>query len=489
MTDREAHGARDDARETLARAASFARRTLRFWRLIVGFLVVGGAACAAFLLLGNQTFRSEMMVLYSEGVRVTDEAERPDSARSVGLRLKEILMSRAALDGLVRKFDLYPKVSRTLGPIDAVEELRKHVEFRAPGGYTFSIAFSGSSPDEAQRVTRSLGELLISEDADLRRTQALVTRDFLEAEKAATESGLRRREQELASFMAEHPRFAFDATPLSTGAAIRASHDEPKVTPPPRTAPRSAPRAARRKAAPAAAPVPPARAREAQVAADEVARASAGAATARTKLAHLRTRFTAAHPDVRAAAAELERATGRLKAATASARAAAERLAVETEVAQGREAPAAAAPAPVWRRAPAAPRVVAPVVATDKPDVVALETTWMKLTRGVTEARQHEDEVEAALFRANMAVSSEAGGGGAQVVVIDPAFLPRSPVPPGRTTIVGMFIAAALFLGFGAAVVRAVVDDRIRDAGDLSGVLTVLAEIPRAPSGRSHVHI
>jgi hypothetical protein len=104
-----------------------------------------------------------------------------------------------------------------------VEELRKHVEFRAPGGDTFSIAFTGNSPTQAQDVTARLAELVIGQDSGLRKKRALVTRDFLEIEERRTESDLRDKEQALASFMGAHPRFAFDVTPLATGAAIRAS--------------------------------------------------------------------------------------------------------------------------------------------------------------------------------------------------------------------------------------------------------------------------
>jgi uncharacterized protein involved in exopolysaccharide biosynthesis len=118
---------------------------------------------------------------------------------------------------------------------------------------------------------------------------------------------------------------------------------------------------------------------------------------------------------------------------------------------------------------------------------VALETEWVKLTRGVTEARQHQDQVEAALFKANIAASSESGGHGVQVTTIDSAFLPQNAVPPGRTMIAGIFAAISLLLGALGAIVRAVLDDRVHDGRDLSRVSEVLVEIPRASSRRAHV--
>ena len=89
--------------------------------------------------------------------------------------------------------------------------------------FYFKIAFEGSSPEDAQNVTSRLTELVIEEDSRLRKTQARVTQEFFMAEKTRTETQLNDAEHELASFMAQHPRFALDATPLTNGAAIRAS--------------------------------------------------------------------------------------------------------------------------------------------------------------------------------------------------------------------------------------------------------------------------
>jgi hypothetical protein len=225
--------------EQLARAAAFMRRALRSWRSALGVALLGGAACAAFLFVRQPTFRSETVILYSAGVRPGDDPDRPDASRSVAFRLKEILMSRASLDVIVREFNLYPEIRRTRGPVDAVEELKKHIEFRAPGGDTFSLAFTGASPWEARAVTARLAEVVIGQDSDLRRKQAILVRDFLETEKRATEGALRDAEIALASFMGEHPRFALDATPLVTGAAIRATFGEGIVQ---SEAPHAAPR-------------------------------------------------------------------------------------------------------------------------------------------------------------------------------------------------------------------------------------------------------
>jgi uncharacterized protein involved in exopolysaccharide biosynthesis len=303
----------DETHELLSNAAAFARRALRFWRTALSVLFLGGVACAVFLRVRHSMFRSETVILYADGPRTDDDADRPDTARSVTVRLKEILMSRSSLDAVVREFDLYPEIRRLRGSIDAVEELRKHVEVRAPGGDTLSIAFTGASPSEARDVTAKLAEMLIRQDSDIRKNQAILVRDFLETEKRATEDGLREAELALASFMAAHPRFALDATPLATGAAIRASLGPGTVQPTPLPGvPRSRVPARTRDGTGAGSETSanPTGARGSnntrEAAAAEWAQARAALAAARANLADLASRFTPAHPDVRAAQAELD---------------------------------------------------------------------------------------------------------------------------------------------------------------------------------------
>jgi uncharacterized protein involved in exopolysaccharide biosynthesis len=116
-------------------------------------------------------------------------------------------------------------------------------------------------------------------------------------------------------------------------------------------------------------------------------------------------------------------------------------------------------------------------------DVVALETEWVKLTRGATEARQHQDQVEAALFKAKSAVDSEKRDYGVHVTMIDPAFLPQSAVPPGRTMIVALFAGGALSLAIVAALLKALLSDRVYEERDIGQLAPVLALVPR----RAHV--
>ena len=482
-----------ELRDQIADMGAFFRRALRFWTSVPLVLALGAVACAVFLFVRKPAYRSETVVLYSQAAASPGESgEQSAGVRNVTVRMKELLMSRPKLERVVGEFGLYPEVRNEAGMGEAVEELKKNIEYRAPGGDTFSIAFQGRSPDEVQGVTKRLASLVIDQDAELRRNQARVTRDFLITEKAKTEAALRTAERDLAAFMAKNPRFALDATPLATGAAIRATTPQavpggPGAQRPQTTVfvPRAAP------AGSGANPNAPRPVVATTVDADsELARANAAVAAARTNLAEQLEHYTAAHPDVRAAASAVERAESRLASLASAPRPAAPAPLAQAE--PGSEPAAASKPsAPVRVSSVAAPAAAAASgaqPAAPARDVVTLETEWLKLTRAVTEARQRQDQVEAALFKADILASSENGGRGLQMTVIDPAYLPTRPLPPGRTLIAAIFLAAALVFGVILALVRAVLDDRIFEARDARGPVALLAEIPRPMSfRRSHV--
>jgi hypothetical protein len=486
----------DETRDQLSGARRFLRRALRAWPTAFAVLLVGAGACAAFLLLRRPAFRSETIMLYSAVGRPGEDNERLEPTRSVTTRLKEILMSRATLDGIVREFDLYPEIRRARGPVDATEELKKHVEFKAPGGDAFSIAFTGTTAREAQAVTGRLADVVLGQDSDLRKKQAVAVRDFLEAEKSSTEEVLKDAELALASFIAAHPRFALDATPLATGAAVRAHLGTPGAAQlsagdSVRAGPLGAPSRLPSMLVEGALLSGAAESRVGREALAEQVRARAALAAARANFTDLAARFTPMHPDVRAAQAEVMRATARL--ATAEAAGAAVERSSSSDGAMRRTqaspgpAPSALAPGPGTSDTrpevpPVRTTVASKASSSGAPraerDLVALETEWVTLTRRATEARQHQDQVEAALFKANMAASSGRDEA-VQIARIDPAYLPETAVPPGRAVIVTIFAAVSALLAALGAALRALVDDRVYDERDLRELSPVLALVPR----------
>jgi len=452
--------------------ARFLRRMLHYWPAVLIALGLSALACAAFVYFRHPPFRSETVLLYSAGVSSADTSEESRSARSATARLKELLLSRPKLSQVVTSFGLYPDVQKKYGKEDAVEELKRHIEFKAPGGDTFSIAFTGSSPVETQRVTQALAQIVIDGDAELRKSQAELSRDFLATERASKATDLKNAEQRLAVFMGEHRRFALDATPLAAGAAIRATTAPAATGAPPSAGrfyvPASRPAA---RASGGSAPTAPTASATPSADAEERSRALAALAAARANLAEQLRHFTAQHPDVRAAQGEVERATARVAALPE----------VRPQPAAAPQ-PAATTPEPSPARrvvSAARPAATPASTANEKEDVVALETEWSKLTREVTAARQRLDQVEAALFKADVLASSERAGRAVQISVIDPAFIPERPLGLGLNVIIGIFLAVGLALGVTSAALAAAVDDHVYGEQDIVRVTEVLVQVPK----------
>ena len=92
--------------------------------------------------------------------------------------------------------------------------------------------------------------------------------------------------------------------------------------------------------------------------------------------------------------------------------------------------------------------------------------------------------VQLALFKADLAESSAREGPGAEVTVLDPAYLPERPVPPGPRTLLALCFAASLALAVGTALLRALFDDHVYDGSSVDDLVELLAESPRHAAGR-----
>ena len=453
----------ESERDPRRQVSAFVRRMARAWPSALIVVGLAASGVGAFMYYRPPAYHSETVLLYSQGVGVGEPTATSDNSRNAGVRLKELLLSRPRLGEIVARFGLYPNIGQKYGAEDAILELKRHVEFRAPGGDTFTIGYQGATAAEARAVTEALAQTVIVGDADLRRRQAELSLDFLSTERASKTRELKDAEQRLATFMGAHRRFALDATPLAAGAAIRATTAAPGAAAGPVGAAR----------APVVGGVAPPRAAAAVPARDseDSARALAGLAAARANLAEQLRRYTPAHPDVRAAQGELDRATARL-ASVGSA----ERPAPPPEIAAVEAAPAP----PPSRRSAATSSGSRPAVAPlQQEDVVLLETEWSKLTREVTGARQRLDQVEAELFKADVVAAAERAGRAVQISIIDPAFLPQRPLGPAPDAMMAALLALSALLGLLVAGVGALLDDRVYLGTDVALLGPVLAEVPK----------
>ncbi len=473
----------------LARLLTILKRALFNWKPSAFLVAIGLIAGVAFAAARQPNFKSETIVIYRQGVRLGDE--RGGLSLTLGARLKEMLLARSRLEGLIDELQLYQNVKAKQGVVEAIEQFRKDISFNPRSTDTFSIAYRGPNPETVQKVTERLALTLIQENQRLRVEQAKVRTEFLAAEKTRTEVELKDKERALAQFLSEHPEFALDQNASNSGVAVRARERASSAKDGARDASLEALRrqSLRLEAAISGetsvyalsdGPADP----EAEAARQQ---AEGALASARSNLASKRASFTDDHPDVKAAKARVAEAEAALK--SAEEKVAASRL-TGTKAAPGTDAESAKQKLREKKR-----KIDAEVAAREKTSkgeekpeqpteeatsIVGLETSWTRLSRDVSEARDQMTELERNFFRAQIEASSSLGGYSDQVVVLDPAFLPTRPEPPGKTLIVIIAGAASFMLAMVVALLRALLDRRIYEEADLSRIAPVLAVIPRA---------
>lgn len=463
------------ARDSLRPIFKLARRALRFaWVGAIAF-VLGAAAAVLLWYLRPTRYQSQTVLYYREGLQWADSHGEPhETARRVGQRLKDSVLSRPSLRQVILDLQLYSRVVGEGRIDDAIDEMLSRTTFKVNEGDTFTLAYTGESPDQAQRATALLAELLIAQNARLRAEQLDAAKGFLDAQTRRNEEVLRSKEAELARFLASHPEFLQEGAP--TGAAVRVATRAGSgdavagSTAADRPILRDEEDRIRQQLSAAADP------RVELVAQKE--QAQANLAAARRHLAEQRKLFTEKHPSVAAAAAAVadaeqahQRSVDALRTAEkASSSGAAKRGA------GGRDVP----PPGHAGRVPAGPATLSSDATRS---VVELETEYARLTREVAEERERVRKLDTKQFVATMAASSLTSGDAAQITVVDPAYRPARAMGPSRTLLLLASLAGSFALGLAAALGCAALDDHVYDRTDVErlGTARVLIEIARLP--------
>ncbi len=479
----------------LARMLTILKRALLNWKPSAALVILGVSAGLIFALVRKPDYKSETIVIYRQGVRLNQEGG--GTSLALGSRLEQMLLARGKLEAMLEELSLYQDVKVKRGANDAVEEFRKDVTFKARSTDTFSISYRGPDPETVQRVTQRLAQQLIDENQRLRVEQARVQREFLEAEKSRAELQLKTKERQQAQFLSDHPEFALDQNAQASGVAVRARERESGKAGATDSSLDALRRQSFRLDSAISGDAPASLRLEQQADPEaEAARASAEGqlSSARADLAAKRGIFTDDHPDVKAAQRRVADAEASLRNA-------------EDKVKASRLANAANSPSldPEAARAKLKEKkrkIDAEIAAREKAltdknkpeepitpneeasSIVGLETDWARMSRDVSEARTQMNELERNYFRAQIESSSSLGGYSDQVVVLDPAYVPTRPEPPGKSLIVVLAGAAALVFGLILAILRALLDDRIYEEADLARVSPVLAVVPRGGKRR-----
>ncbi|WP_437310669.1 hypothetical protein [Sorangium sp. So ce388] len=520
-------------RERLDRAISVLGRVRMYWRGAAAMIAVGLSISLALALVTKRVWRSEATILYRETIQTgRDPQSSTARAARLGPKLKDTLTARGTLAGVIEAFGLYPeKTARSM--VEAVEEIKNHVGFRAQSSDTYVISFTHDDPRVAQQVAARLTQILVD---DYRRDSlgtATMTRDFLRRELTEASAKVDEASRALATFLARNPQFQWGL------------NDSPYAPAPQPLGPPGAPAPAAARLAPAspARPVDPQLAAldrqlarveallgvarspaaapgqplpqsvvEAQRACDA---AAAAVASAEAALAEKLTTVTPIHPDAITAKRRAEAARSQLAAAesalglvragltevprdearalTPARRAAleAERSALLRQIAglraRGGGGVRAAAGGEA-RRAPGGEggRAAGGEGGRDagaEERVVELETEWHRLRLDLERAREYLKAVQANERAADLSADAAENKSETELDILDPAYLPSRP-DRGRGRVFFAGAAVTFFFALGVAGTRVLLNDTLYDGGDIHvlGGPSLLAEMPELPA-------
>ncbi len=187
----------------------------RWWILLSVFLCWGVAFGISWLLPAE--YRSEAVILIEEQ-RVPEQLIEPNIRSNVQDRLlsmKQQVLSRTRLQGIIDRFHLYSKERDWFLTKDPVAEMRKDIGdielVTTPGASSrqanltaFKIHYTANDPLLAQQVNNDLTSLFIDENLRSQQQLSQGTTDFLSAELAEARSKLQAQEAKVREFKARY---------------------------------------------------------------------------------------------------------------------------------------------------------------------------------------------------------------------------------------------------------------------------------------------
>ncbi|HUO25037.1 MAG TPA: hypothetical protein VMU61_05175 [Candidatus Aquilonibacter sp.] len=119
------------------------------------------------------------------------------------------ILSRTRLLHIIDQLNLYANGERQLSPDEKVDLMRKDIQIDLVRDShdeinAFNVSFSDRDPHVAQRVTKELTALFISENVEVRQQQSEDTTKFLEEQLATARNALADQEEKVRMFKAQH---------------------------------------------------------------------------------------------------------------------------------------------------------------------------------------------------------------------------------------------------------------------------------------------
>ena len=432
----------------------------RPWLAVLPLLLTLAAAVALSFLLPPR-YKSQTLILVEPDPIPASLVPQLSNER-VGRRLQTLrqeVQSRTRLEMVARELDPYGSLAKE-PLINTIERMGAAVSVSVKGYDAFSIEFVHRDPVMAMHVVDRLARVFMEDVAGTQQRQISAAYQFIQSQREDARQQLEGKEAALRSYKEQHMGQLPEQVPANLATLQRLQLEQRTVSDSVR------------------------RAIDVQLLLENTASALAGVAATpapdtlmglEAALVQLRTRYTEAHPDVRALVARVELLDAAQRAETPvsppldpAAVALAQRkreAALELRALESRLAELDKRIAALQVRVEAAPR---------------REQEILVLTRDNKKLSENYGQLLANKLDAEMAARLEQQQGGRQFRILDPASLPERPSFPDHNLFALLGGIVGLLLGAGLAVVVDWLDPTLKDADEAAAMLglPLLAVIP-----------
>jgi succinoglycan biosynthesis transport protein ExoP len=128
--------------------------------------------------------------------------------------ISQEIMSRARLEELIKRFDLYPRLRGRASTQELVDRMRRDVGLELKGverrdrvdsaTVSFNVIFRGREPGKVADVANALASFYVEENLRTRQRQATATAELLKAQLADTKTRLEAQERSLGEYKNRH---------------------------------------------------------------------------------------------------------------------------------------------------------------------------------------------------------------------------------------------------------------------------------------------
>jgi polysaccharide chain length determinant protein (PEP-CTERM system associated) len=442
------------------------------WSIILVAVLVIGSLSAYLAATLPDIYRSSVLILISPQ-RLPPSYVRSTVTTTVAQRIRAVseeILSRTTLEKVVREFNLYAPTSG-VDNIDArLQRLRKNIQIEVRNNDSFRLFFDHESPKTAMLVTSRLGELFINENLQVREQQAIGTRDFITAEADRLRAELEAKEIDVNNFKAEYRNELpeqLDAN-LRTLEQLRSEQQGNML----RLASLQERKASLEK-----------QLVEANSTLPEIGRATESNAqqgmpiwqqleSRKLQLQELLTRYSDRHPDIIRLKNEIQ-SLERSASPRTPAGSPLQQMLAKQIAAVNVEIRATQATTNMLRA-----RIASYQARIDNTPVRAIDLA--KISRTYEIVLKKYQDLLAKSFDSQLSQNMEQQQKGEHFRLVDPAYLPETPVRPNRFVIVLLGLLAGLGAGAGLAILQENMDTSFKAREDLDDYITapVLATLP-----------